>query len=353
MKFVFFGGNSQVAVETAAHLQRMGHSVFLYGRGLYPQTTLQWLGLNYAQEPNAGAALTAALLDVDLAIDFAFPAGEPWDAVPSATARVQRYLSHLPEHARFAVMSSISAYGMGAKDARLRWHTWPLTAYAAGKRQLEANSLALGRQLSRKVVAFRLGQVHGVLQSASQAFRIQLAQPLADIGGLAQGQSASVFTDGVATALAFYAAGHLPVGVHPLIDQPQWRLATLLDFYHQLDASEGTHTEEKSVRYFDPEPAGLVQQIRGAAIGALKAHRGRIEPLLFRVPKLARFVKTRYRQIESSASTHQASAAPMTCHYGDLSGVLPLFNTPNFEQTQANWHWFDSQWRQKILAALR
>jgi len=353
MKFAFFGGNSQVAVETAVHLQRMGHSVALYGRGTYPQATLQCFGLNYAQEPSAGAALTEALMQVDLAVDFAFPAGEPWEAVPRATARVQRYLSHLPAHARFAVMSSISAYGMAATDAKLRWHIWPLTAYAAGKRALESNALALGRRLSRTVVAFRLGQVHGVLQSASQTFRIQLAQPQAPIGGLAVGHSASVFADGVACALEFYAGGQLNSGVHPLLDQPQWQLATLIDFYHQLDFANGSKPSAQSVNYVDKIPPGLIQQARSVVIGALKAHRGRIEPVLFQVPKLAQFVKTRYRQIESIANCNPSSVTPMTCHYGDLSASLPAYNTPNFEQTQANWRWFEAQWQQKITAALR
>ena len=349
MKFVFFGGNSQVAVETAAHLQRMGHSVLLYGRCSYPKQTLLALGLSYLQEPEMGEPLKNALAEADLAADFAFPAGEPWESVPQASARVERYLAHLPEHARFAAMSSISAYGMASKDCRLHWHRWPLTAYAAGKRQLEANATSLARRYARKLVAFRLGQVHGVLQSASQAFRVELAKPQPQINGLAAGASATVFADGVASALAFYAAGHLAPGIYPLLDQPQWPLSTLIDFYGQLAGSQNMHR----VSYHDPEPPKLMAGLRSKAIDILKAHRGRIEPILFRAPALARFVKTRYRKIEAAAHFNGQSHPPMTCHYGDLARVLPLYQTPSCSQTLENWRWFEQHWLEKIEAQLR
>src|SRR4029077_18703572 len=112
--------------------------------------------------------------ECSIVVDFTLPSGELYSIPKSIDTIMENIISGLSGDQKYIYMSSIMAYGMPPAEKNIKSYLIPRSSYAFIKRKAETRPLQLGRKYKIKTYNFRLGQVHGFLQSVNTSFREKL-----------------------------------------------------------------------------------------------------------------------------------------------------------------------------------
>ncbi len=262
-KVALLGANGQVGSEVAAILLDENQvSVRGVVRSRYGMLLLQMLGVPcVVASLEQDDTLREALGDCDVVVDLTYPSGQAVDIPHAIERNTQRVMGAMRRGAAYVAMSSISAYGMGREDDRLRNHVISRGSYAAIKRRAEQLALRFGSELGIDVYIMRLGQVHGVLQGVTLQYREKMRATGLFLKGEQEDLSTTIFTHGVAQAITRCARGELkPTTLYTLVSNPQWTLSELVSYYARLEGEQARPSGTTG----SAAPPGWARRVRGA-----------------------------------------------------------------------------------------
>ena len=296
MRIGIVGASSQVGSSVALYLKKYLHvEVICFVRSGYSKAFFDLVGITIDDiDVNNKPQLKSKFSQLDAIIDFSYPSGQLFEIKASLKISIENIISCLPPQATYIYMSSIMAYGMSAEERYVGNYFFPRSTYAFLKRYAEKIVRRFGRKYSIKVYNFRLGQVHGVLQSVNSSFREKLSKNnIAFVNGGPSELTNTVFVNSVSDAILECVKGKEIPGTYTLISSPQWSLKELYDYYVQyynfpieiIYAPE----EKKKIRY------------SFGVFGFLRKYRPLLETyFLMNLPRVLIKVKGRYRESEAS-----------------------------------------------------
>jgi nucleoside-diphosphate-sugar epimerase len=297
--------SSQVGSSVAFFLQTFPDlEVTCFVRSTYSLPFFEMLGIK-AQflDLRDERDLSEKIGNMDTILDFGYPAGQLHEILDKSRENIGQVLRCLKKGSQFFYMSSIMAHGMPAGQKWVRSYNFPRTSYAYIKRGIEKYTTALGRQHGVHVYNFRLGQVHGFLQSVNGSFRKKLLDTdLALVDGNPDDPVNIIFIHSLCEAILDCVNGKHPPGLYTLVSDPQWTLKELYEYY---------------LRYYDLPAhigyAGDTQKRKGKTllqrlIDLARPYRSLLETyVLIRFPAIATRMKGRFRQMESMQHGHGPS----------------------------------------------
>jgi hypothetical protein len=184
---------------------------------------------------NNKAELKQKLQSCNAVIDFTYPAGEIFSISRSVDKILENIISSIPGNSVYIYMSSIMAYGMPPAEKKIKSYAISHSSYSFIKRKAEKKCLDMGKKFGVKTYNFRLGQVHGFLQSVNTSFREKLNQnTIAFIDGNEADLTNTVFINSVAEAIIKFSKNSETPGTYTLISNPQWTLKQLYDYYTEF-----------------------------------------------------------------------------------------------------------------------
>ena len=180
---------------------------------------------------NDETELKFKLKEFDLIVDFSYPSGQLNYIYQTIQNNIKSILSNLQSKTIYLYMSSISAYG-GLDD--ISYRILPRTSYAFLKRVAERSVKKYGKKYGLEVYIFRLGQVHGFLQSVNASFRTKMVgKKTIAIENKIDEKTNTVFVSTVAEVIVKCAERALEPGLHTLVSNPQWTLNDLYQYYNE------------------------------------------------------------------------------------------------------------------------
>ena len=298
------GASSQVGASVALFLQKeKSVSVTCYVRSSYSEVFFELQGIDCRQiDLRDDAGLREKIGSMDVILDFGYPAGQLHEILGRSKDNIGQLLRVMKKGSAYFYMSSIMAYGMPENEKWIGHYRIPRTSYAYIKRSIEKFTIREGKKQGIRVYNFRLGQVHGFLQSVNGSFRKKLSDSVvAKIDGRPDDPANIIFIHPLCEAIMECAAGKHPPGLYTLVASPQWTLQELYDYY---------------VRYYKLPvrlvfcPAATKKKKKGflqMGIDLAKPYRSLLETyVLMRFPSLAVRLKGGFRQ--SQLSQQQGSS---------------------------------------------
>lgn len=228
------GASSQVGASVALFLkQQQGVSVTCYVRSSYSQVFFELQGIDCRPiDLRDEAGLREMLGSTDIILDFGYPAGQLHEILDRSKENIGKVLRVMKKGSAYFYMSSIMAYGMPENEKWIRHCRIPRTSYAYIKRNIERFTAREGKKQGIRIYNFRLGQVHGFLQSVNGSFRKKLSDSvIAKIDGRPDDPANIIFIHPLCEAILECAAGKHPPGLYTLVASPQWTLKELYDYY--------------------------------------------------------------------------------------------------------------------------
>ena len=290
MKIGIIGSSSQVGSSVAYYLKKYTEvEVVCFIRSSYSKVFFDLLGIESSYlDMNNKSELEQKFSGCNTIVDFTYPAGEIFSIPKSIDIAMENIISALPKKTVYIYMSSIMAYGMPPAEKNIRTYFIPRSSYAFIKRRAEKKCLNAGAKYDVKTYNFRLGQVHGFLQSVNPSFREKLNQnDIAFIDGNENDLTNTVFINSVAEAIIKFSKATEVSGTYTLISNPQWTLSQLYNYYKE---------------YYNI-PAGLkfIPKKRTCKniLNSLKKYRPILETyILMNMPSLSIRIKGKYRENE-------------------------------------------------------
>jgi nucleoside-diphosphate-sugar epimerase len=240
---------------------------------------------------------------MDVVLDFGYPSGQLQEILERSKMTIGNVLANLKKGSMYFYMSSIMAYGMPDGEKWIGHYYIPRTPYAYIKRRLEKFTQGRGKRLGVQIFNFRLGQVHGFLQSVNGSFRKKLSDSnIALVDGNPDDPVNIIFIYPLCEAIIQCIKGLHPPGLYTLVSSPQWTLKELYDYYlryYRLPAHlefAPAEVKKKGKTFFQK------------GVDMVRPYRSILETyVLMRIPGLAVRLKGRFRQgellrIESSAA---------------------------------------------------
>jgi len=173
--------------------------------------------------------------DCDLVVDFSVKSGEVADIKAHYRGNISRALECTRPEARYVFISTINAFGMGARFNRAKQYFVPHSVYAYTKRYGERLTMRLGKRLGKETYVFRLGHVHGLLQRVSEETRQLVRSPYRRFE-YPDTPSYTIFCHTIAEGLVHVAQGGERPGVYTLISEPPWSWREVLQYYAGPDS---------------------------------------------------------------------------------------------------------------------
>jgi nucleoside-diphosphate-sugar epimerase len=290
------GGSSQVGASVAFFLNEIPDvKVTCFIRSTYSEVFFRLLGI----ECDLIDLLDESLLrekigQFDVILDFAYPTGQLHEILHRSKENTGRILHAMKKDGAYFYMSSIMAYGMPDQETWIRHYRLPRNPYSYIKRSIEKYAFSRGKKEGIKIFNFRLGQVHGFLQSVNGSFRKKLSETnIAMLNGNPEDPVNIIFISQLCEAILQCARGVNPPGLYTLVSNPQWSLRQLYEYYikyYDLQTHLLFRPEEK-------KKAG--KSIFQKGIDLAKPYRPILETyILMRMPSLATGIKGRFRQSE-------------------------------------------------------
>ena len=296
MTIGIIGGSSQVGSSVAYYLKNYSDVNFkCFVRSSYSQVFFDLLNIAYEKfDINNSMELKHKLEECDTVLDFSFPTGQ-LSGIPDAIDNILTHvISSMQPGATFIYMSSIMAYGMDANEKFIRNTFFSHTPYAFIKRKAEARCLALGKKFGINAYNFRLGQVHGFLQSVNTSFREKLKdKKVVFIDGSPGDLTNTVFINTIAEAILNFSKEKHSPGTYTLVNNPQWTLTQLYEFYIKF------YDIQTSLQFIPSFPNSTSLNFKSKVFGKLKKYRPLLESyFLIKFPKLSSRIKGKYRELE-------------------------------------------------------
>lgn len=301
------GASSQVGSSIALFLKDFPDiRVLCFIRSGYSQVFFDLLGLEYQYlDSDNEPAFREQIGSLDVVLDFRYPAVQMHEILDKSRIGIERVMKVMKPSAMYFYMSSIMAYGMPDNEKWIRNYRIPRSSYAYIKRALEKFVVRRGRRYGLKTYNFRLGQVHGFLQSVNGSFRQKLAETnIALIDGEPDDPVNIIFIHPLCEAIDRCVKGDHPPGLYTLVSEPQWSLRELYSYYQ----SYCPHPVELAFKPGGKKPQerrSFVQRI----IGLVRPYRALAETyILMRMPALTVAVKGRFRKSELASADTSATA---------------------------------------------
>ncbi len=294
------GASSQVGSSLAFYLkQYFDADVTCFIRSSYSRYFFDMLNIPVLQGKPGEAEYKTAFESFDIVIDSSYPSGQLAD-IPATIARnMEDTMSLMRPGSAFIHFSSIMAYGMPMDDKQLNNFSIPRTSYAYIKRFAEKKAMATGKKYRIDVYNFRLGQVHGFLQSVSGSFHSKLKnQQSITLDGLPEDKVNIIFIHSLAEAVL--QCNKLKPAIYTLVASPQWTLKELYEYYLQF-FNLHVNLQFLPAAQASSRPFGFRSLISGA-----QQYRGLIENyVLLKSPRLATKLKGKYRIAELQKRLNQ------------------------------------------------
>ena len=316
----FLGGNSQLAAELAVYATIQGDvEAVCFLRSEFSAPFFRLLGISYHLIDYRAVSSEAreALAGCEAVIDCSFPASQVQDTLPQITLVTRQVMDGLKPGTRYIYMSSIMAFGMSPTADTVRHCYIPRTGYAWIKRKAEEIVLESAGKHQLRAYVFRLGQVHGVLQSVSQHFRQSLSAGVVRTTGNPESVTTAVFSHSVFEAILRCLRDELSEqSVFALVAIPQWSLDSLFSFYRSY---YGIDCKIVFIGCAHPGQHG-VQILKVQLQKMVSSSRGIIEPFMIRTaPQVVPRLKGLFRQ-QSIAHSSPVTEKTLSHLFGKIPG---------------------------------
>lgn len=322
IKVAILGANGQVGAEISAYLQ---HSELCepigFVRSEYGAVLLKRLDIHYrVYDPHqlSQSDYAGMLYDCELIVDCAYPSGEAVSIPQRLQENLTRSLSAMRSDGTYILLSSIMAFGMPPRSMTLKNYYIPRTSYARIKRQSEQEAMVLARSLSKRLIIFRMGQVHGILQSVTSQFIQDLSWPQISVSGTDTQLTTTIFASSVAQAVVKCALGKTKPNLYTLVSSPQWTQEQLYSYYrlrYSLPASvvfDGNSVNE----------AALARGTMSTLLSPLLKQRHLLEAYVIpRFPSLFPYAKGLFRILATRREIAQPN--PPVIRHHNLCGKVP------------------------------
>ena len=307
-RVALLGANSQVATEVAL-FSTLADDLELIGfvRSDYSAAMLKLLGIKFVTidydclDKNNKDLLASC----DLIVDFSYPSVQTQEILPAIRHMTAAIIQSLRNGTQYAYMSSIAAFGMPPESSEIRRYIIPRNTYAFIKRRAERLVAAFAKNKGIVPYIFRLGQVHGVLQSVTKYFAECISLRSVTVTGRPNSLCNIIFPHSIYHAIARCARRELiPNTTYALVASPQWSLRTLFDYYREQLQSPC------EIIYVGSTPRRQ-DLARGAPLlSALVFSRGILEPAVMTIyPNLLPRMKAWYRR-RAISSPARANGSP-------------------------------------------
>lgn len=304
MKIGIIGASSQVGSSVAIDLKRHGNAeVICYTRSTYSHVYFEMFGISVEQIDYTNKKDTIAKFkDLTVLVDFSYPTGQLLQIKKSLSENLEFIISCLPTSTTFIYMSSIMAYGMAPTELYVRKAAFPASSYAYFKRYAEKIVLHLGIKNKVRVYNFRLGQVHGTLQSVTRSFKHKLGRnETVYVYGKPSDLTNVIFPSAIAESIVSCTLNKYSPGTYTLVASPQWKLRELYTFYFDYFGCQ------PSLVFMPLEKKGV--SLFHTVLKFLSRYRLQLETyVLMRLPRLAIRVKGRYRVAEVANTVLRSKA---------------------------------------------
>ena len=291
LRIAVIGANSQVGAEVSLYLARTsGVHVTGFVRSEYGAVLLRRFGITCVTGPFVQESLVPKLRGFDIVADFTYPAGQ----LPELPKRIYETMSavvnSMSPGSRYVYMSSIQAFGMSPNSRLVQRHRVCRSSYARVKRLAEKWTVALTQCRGVYGFVFRLGQVHGLLQSVSQETIDELTWHEIYVQGHPEDLTTTVFAAEVASALLRTSDCSISPGIYTAVSSPQWTLKQLYRHYQMR------YLLSPIVHYNATPRLAQPTSIRQRIVTCLLKSRGVLEAyVLLRSPRVFRYLKGAYR----------------------------------------------------------
>lgn len=290
-RIAVLGANGQVATETAIYLHEQGYPVTCFVRAGFGAFLLRRFDIT-VEEIDYGFA-DYDLKSYDLVLDFVYPSGYSAAQLPGIIkSQVKKILSAMNPGTVYIYMSSIMAHGMPDGERFVKNYKLASSTYSYIKRQVEKFVQNEAKRKGIKAFNFRLGQVHGLLQSVKAEFDRQVCESRITLYGKPEEFVNVIFIKGLVVCAERAYAENLRPGTYTVVNHPQWQLRELYSYYAErnkikiaVDYNDRIYQSEKkfSLKLF--------------VWRFIKKYRGVLEAyLLFRMEKLNTVVKSKFRK---------------------------------------------------------
>jgi len=316
------GASSQVGASVAFFLQGFPEvKVKCFIRSSYSSVFFDMLGMEYAYiDTNNEQQLREQLGQLDVVLDFAYPAGQLDEILSRSKTNILQTLSVMKKGGAYFYMSSIMAYGMPDGQKWIEHYGLPRTSYSYIKRSIEKFTTRQGKKLGINVYNFRLGQVHGFLQSVNSSFRKKLTETnIALVDGNPDDKVNVIFIHPLCEAIVRCSKGVHPPGLYTLVSSPQWTLQQLYEYYLDYYKLSGR------LLFRPSDIKKRRKSLFRVAIELARPYRALLETyLLMRIPSLFTSIKGSFRMSELQ---QQVDSAAGKMEYIDFN----LLGTPPFQ----------------------
>lgn len=307
MKIGIIGASSQVGSSLALHLkEHTGIIPVCFIRSVYPAIFFEISGIEYRiLDTNNPVGLKKIFSDIDLFVDCGYPSGQLYEITKQIKAQLNNLFAAMPRGASFIYCSTIMAFGMPDQQKKVKNYIIPRSTYAYLKRIAEKTVRNLSGKNSIDGFIFRLGQVHGFLQSVNGSYREKLSMnKTITVEGNPGDLVNIIFIETLAEAVIRAGTKKIPAGTYSLVNFPQWTLKQLYDHYTVY------YSLQNEVRYI----TGFTQPAKSPrykiSLGSLKKYRALPETFfLTRSKNIYIKVKGKYRLMNIKRSINESSTA--------------------------------------------
>jgi nucleoside-diphosphate-sugar epimerase len=310
MKIGIIGASSQVGSSLAFYLKHFTKAEpVCFVRSGYSRVFFDISGIECASiSLDDRVALTGALKDIDAVVDCTYPSGQLYEIPATIGKNVAAVMSAMPANGIFIYMSTIMAYGMPTGYKYVEHFSIPQTTYAYIKRKAEKVVGTLSAKYNLKGYNFRLGQVHGFLQSVNGSYREKLAvNETIRLDGEPGDAANVIFISSIADAIIKVVNEQARPGMYSLVNMPQWTLAELYSFYMRY------YNVEKEIIFSPEVKTGRLDRLKGNVKGLAGKYRPLFESyLLMHNKHLYKKIKGAYRISDVSASMNPTKASAYT-----------------------------------------
>jgi len=231
---------------------------------------------------------------LDVILDFRYPAGQLHQILSESKKNISRILSVMKKGSKYFYMSSIMAYGMPDNEKRIANYYLPRTSYSYIKRKIERFVVSKGGQEDVQIYNFRLGQVHGFLQSVNASFRKKLAEKnIALIDGAPGDLVNIIFVYPLCEAIIHCANDKCKPGLYTLVASPQWSLQDLYEYYIQY------YNRKAHLEFVQQKSKNKRKSLLQHTIDFAKPYRSLVETyILMNFPSMSTRIKGSFRKNE-------------------------------------------------------
>jgi nucleoside-diphosphate-sugar epimerase len=290
------GASSQVGASVALFLKDFpGTQVTCLIRSSYSSVFFELFQIEYQRiNIDDEADCKEKIGAMDVILDFGYPAGQLHEILTRSKENIGKVLGVMKKGAAYFYMSSIMAYGTPDGEKWIKHYRLPRTSYSYIKRKIEGFTASKGKQSGIRVYNFRLGQVHGFLQSVNGSFRKKLSDTnLALVDGNPGDPVNIIFIYPLCEAIFQCINGKIRPGLYTLVSSPQWTLKDLYDYYLRYYGLTA-HIEYKPAAEKKSKKSFLQ---RGMDLA--KPYRPILETyILMRIPAFTTGIKGKFRQSE-------------------------------------------------------